>query len=346
MLHERCFNAHLPNYRLMSLIIGYLLRHVLVTPSIKDPDVTYALRELRFEEVIMSYGIFFLHELDLKKNQVPGLSTEDSKRLCEAYDTPFKLEKSIKKAPPLMQLTSQRATADYPWGKMVTYAQLNEIIQTVPNQLLKTPNTFPTDSLKHPDSALLFMSFTSQIWLLITEGFTVDSETSFESLEDAIDVWTLKGIQEKCSNGIIVHPTYDGLVVERKNKPKDVFGGRKKFFFPSKDELNSSPLKPFSKYEAYYLNVYHQILETQEEESIRKLDEDLDLIFSKLQCLPASIRERNKDVLWTTHEGKLEFVLNATYFRIGGVFFEKESRVVRRAQLTNTAVDKKLYEGK
>ena len=121
MLHERCFNTRLPNYRLMSLIIGYLLRHVLVTPSIKDPDITYALRELRFEEVIMSHGIFFLHELDLKKNQVPGLSSKDSKRLSEAYDTPFKLEKSSKEAPPQMQLTSRRATEDYPWGKMLTF---------------------------------------------------------------------------------------------------------------------------------------------------------------------------------------------------------------------------------
>jgi hypothetical protein len=330
----------------MSLIIGYLLRHVLVTPSIKDPDVTYALREMRFEEVIMSHGIFFLHELDLKKNQVPGLSSKDSKRLSEAYDTPFKLEKSTKEAPPQMQLTSRCATEDYPWGKMVTYSQLNKIIQTVSNQLLKTPDMFPPDSLKHPDSALLFMSFTSQIWLLIAGGFTVDSETSYENLEDAIGVWTLENIREKCSDSIIVHPTYDGLVVERKTKSKDMFGGRRKFFFPLKDDLNGSPLEAFAKYDPYYLNMYHQILETQEEESIRKLDEDLDLIFSKLQCLPASVRERNKDVLWTTHEGKLEFVLNAAYYRIGGVFFEKESRVVRRAQLTNTAIDKKLYEGK
>jgi hypothetical protein len=346
MFHERCFNARLPNYRLMSLIIGYLLRHVLVTPSIKDGDVSYALRELRFEEIMMSYGIFLLHDLNLKKNQLPGLSSEDSKGLCEAYDTPFQLEKSTKKAPPPMQLTSRRATTDYPWGKMVTYSQLKEIIQTVPNQLLKTPDPFPPDSLKHPDSTLLFMSFTSQIWLLIAEGFTINSQTSFEDLEDAIGFWTLKSIREKCSDSIILHPTYDGLVVERKTKAKEIFGERKKFFFPLKDEMDSSPLQAFSKYDPYYLYAYHQILETQEDELIRKVDEDLDLIFSTLQCLPASVRERNKDVLWTTHEGKLEFVLNAAYYRIGGVFFEKESRVVRRAQLTNTAVDKKLYEGK
>ena len=110
-----------------------------------------------------------------------------------------------------MQLTSHRATEDYPWGKMVTYSQLNEIIQTVPNQLLKTPTMFPLDSLKHLDSALLFMSFTNQIWLLIAEEFTVDSETGYENLEDAIGDWTLKNIQEKCSDSIIHQQTWARL---------------------------------------------------------------------------------------------------------------------------------------
>ena len=76
----------------MSLIIGYLLRHSLVTPSIKNASIAEVFRELRFEEVMMGWGAFFLHDLDLNKMKLYTVPKQDTTGLIKAYKTPFETE--------------------------------------------------------------------------------------------------------------------------------------------------------------------------------------------------------------------------------------------------------------
>ncbi|KAF8803046.1 hypothetical protein BYT27DRAFT_7226128 [Phlegmacium glaucopus] len=345
LLHESCFNARLPNYRLMSLIIVHLLRHSLVTPIIKDVVVAQVLRELRFEEVMMGWGAFFLHDLDLKRMKLPAVPGEDPKSLVKAYKTPFKPDAPKEKVPPPLKLSHERVSKDYPWGEMVAQSRLIELIQTVPDQFLKTPINMPSGSLKHRDSSPIFMSFTHQIWLLLAGQFSSKAVEVPGNLKEAMDVWTLKSIQKMYGNIISVLPTQDGLIQEtEKIKPRETFGNRRKIFFPTPDELEGSPLQPFTDHPTYYLFSYHHILDNQTEEQIENLNHDLDLIFSKLQCLPASMRERKKVTIWKTHAGNLEFVVNALYYRIKGISTEKESPAQRRSQLNAPAFRKKLYE--
>lgn len=342
LLHESCFNAHLPNYRVMSLIIGHLLKYSLITPSNKNAIVTSVLRDLRFEEVMMGWGAFFLHDLDLKKIKLRAIPEEDSTELIKTFKIPF--EHSPKeKEPPQLKLSHKRASEDYPWGEIVTRSRLIELMMTVPDQFLKAPIHMPSGSLRHPDSSLLFMSFTHQIWLLLSDQFSTFVSIP-ESLEDAMDVWTLKSIR-KISGNISLFPTYDGLIRQQeKTKPTEIFGNRRNFFFPTLDELDGSPLRPFKNLNVYYLRNYCDILETQPQEQIESLNHDLDLIFSKLQCLPASVSERKKQIIWKTHGGKLEFVTNALYYRVKGISSEKETLVHRRGQLNTLAFQKKLHE--
>jgi hypothetical protein len=342
LLHESCFNAHLPNYRIMSLIIGHLLKYSMITPSNKNAIVANVLRDLRFEEVMMGWGAFFLHDLDLEKMKLRAIPVEDSTELIKTFKIPF--EHALKeKEPPPLKLSHQRASKDYPWGDIVTHLRLIELITTVPDQFLKVPIHTPSGSLKHPDSSLLFMSFTHQIWLLLSDQFSTCVSIP-QSLEDAMDVWTLKSIR-KISGNISVFPTYDGLIRQQgKTKPTEIFGNRRKIFFPTPDELDSSPLRPFKNLNVYYLRSYCDILETQSQEQIENLNHDLDLIFSTLQCLPASVCERKKWIIWKTHGGKLEFVTNALYYRVKGISSQKETLVHRRGQLNTLAFQKKVHE--
>lgn len=329
----------------MSLIIGHLLRYSLVTPRIKDIIITKVLRDLRFEEVLMGWGAFFLHDLDLKKMKLHAIPGEDPTELIKTYKTPFE-QVPKEKEPPALKLSGQRASEDYPWGETVTHLRLMELITTVPDQFLKTPVHTPSGSLKHRDSSPIFMSFTHQIWFLLSDQFSTTLQGDIPgSLEDAMDVWTVRGVRKILGN-ISVLPTYDGLLIRQrgKMKPKEIFGNRRKIFFPPPDELEGSPLQPFTHHNIYYLWSYCRILETQTEEQIENLNHDLDLIFSTLQCLPASVCEQKKHTIWKTHNGKLEFVVNALYYRAKGISLEKETLVHRRGQLNALAFRKKLHE--
>src|SRR5882762_1005085 len=119
LLHESCFNARLPNYRLMSLVIGHLLRYSIITPTSKNAVITKGLRDLRFEEVMMGWGAFFLHDLDLKKMELRAIPGADPTELIKTFKIPFE-HASKEKEPPLLKLSHQRASEDYPWGEMVT----------------------------------------------------------------------------------------------------------------------------------------------------------------------------------------------------------------------------------
>jgi hypothetical protein len=326
----------------MSLVIGHLLKYSLITPSNKNAIVTNVLRDLRFEEVMMGWGAFFLHDLDLEKMKLRAIPEEDSTELIKTFKIPFDHAPKEKEPPPL-KLSHQRASEDYPWGEIVTDSRLKELIMTVPDQFLKVPIHTPSGTLKHPDSSPLFMSFTHQIWDLLSNKFSISVDIP-QSLEDAMHVWTLKSIK-KLSGNISVIPTYDGLIRQQgKMKPTDIFGDRRKIFFPTRAELDGSPLRPFVNVNTYYLRSYFDILETQSQEQIENLHHDLDLIFSTLQCLPASVYERKKWIIWKARGGKLEFVTNALYYRVKGISSEKETLVHRRGQLTTLALKKKVHE--
>ena len=333
----------------MSLLILYLLRHSLTTPSIKSIELSRIFRELRFEEVMMGWGCFFLHELDLKRIRIPAMPEEDSTALIKEYKAPFQMKPSQGKKPAPSELISHhRSTTLYPWGRIVSESRLIELINTVPQQFLKKIVHLSKTSLRHPDSSLIFMSFTSEIWLLLAKQFRVSTAevNAPIDLEAAMDIWSLKSIRMICDE-VTIHPTHDLLKKMgpvKKPKTEEVFGGKQKFFFPSPIDLDASPLKPFTMHETCYLSRYHHVLNNQSAEEIENLDMDLDDIFSKLQCLPAAINERGKHTIWKTEGGRVKFLINSLYYRIEGVLIEREACVRRRAQLTSLAFQKRLHE--
>jgi hypothetical protein len=333
----------------MSLLILYLLRHTLTTPSIKNVELPGILRGLRFEEVMMGWGCFFLQDLDLKRIQIPEVPEEDSTALINEYQAPFKAKPLEGKAqePALSMLSSHhRSTKLYPWGETVSESYLIELINTIPQQFIKDPVHLSGSSLLHPDSSLIFMSFTSEIWLLLAKPFSSAGDIVPTNLEAAMDIWSLKSIRKIC-NDVIIQPTHDLLKKmgpEKIKKNEEGFGGKRRFFFPSLFDLESSPLKPLTTHETCYLSRYHQVLTKQSAEEVERLHSDLDNIFSKLQCLPAAMNERGKQTIWKTESGKVKFLINSLYFRVKGVSITREKYVRRRAQLTGPAFQKRLHE--
>lgn len=297
---------------------------------------------------MMGWGCFFLHELDLKRISIPAVPEEDSTALIKEYNAPFKAKPSQGKTPAPSELISHhRSTTLYPWGEIISESRLIELIDTVPQQFLKDPMHLSNTSLRHPDSSLIFISFTSEIWLLLAKQFCNSGVNVPINLEAAMDIWSLKSIQEIC-HGVIIHPTHDLLkkIGPVKKQKSEAFAGKRRIFFPSLVDLEASPLKPLTTHEACYLSRYHHALNNQSAEEIEHLNMDLEDIFSKLQCLPAAMNERGKHTIWKTEGGRVKFLINSLYYRVKGVSIGpgREPFVRRRAQLTGPAFQKRLYE--
>ena len=48
----------------------HLMCHTCHSPEVKKDYLMDALRELRFEEIMMDYGMFFIHNLDLENHYI------------------------------------------------------------------------------------------------------------------------------------------------------------------------------------------------------------------------------------------------------------------------------------
>lgn len=58
------------NYGVSTSVQMHLMCHTCHSPEVKKDYLMDALRELRFEEIMMDYGMFFIHNLDLENHYI------------------------------------------------------------------------------------------------------------------------------------------------------------------------------------------------------------------------------------------------------------------------------------
>lgn len=342
-LHNQCFIARVPNYLSLSLVIAHLVRLTLVNTRIKTAQLRDAMRELRFEEIMMGYGFFFLHDMDLKKLTLRHIP-KDPSHLVDLYGKHYRTKKN-QPPPAQLALIQSAATAQHPWGAFLKKERLVELVKTVPNQMMKDQEVLIHTQLRHPDTAPMFMAFSAQIWLLISNSFQAIPEQTPATLQEAIEIWTLHNFQ-KMFDLVDFHPTHDGLEGIANPSANETFGDRRKFFFLKKNEASSSPLEQFCAIPNLYLSQYQTVLETQTPQKVNDLHHDLDLIFSLLQCLPLSMKERKRDVVFKLSNGRLQTILNARYYRIKGIFLQGRMITNSRAQVPGVTLLKKLLRAR
>ena len=65
------------NYRVTTTIIMHLICHTCHSPIIEKDYLWDALRDLRFEEIRETFGMFFLHDLNMDGKYISEIITED-----------------------------------------------------------------------------------------------------------------------------------------------------------------------------------------------------------------------------------------------------------------------------
>ena len=326
----------------MSLVLGHLMRHVMVNPISKEIELTQTMADLRFREVMNTFGIFYM-DISLSKFFCAEIPPQDSPRLAQKYKTPFLPKSPSKKAISRLTLVSNQVSHRFPWGKSISVKQLRELLQSCPSQFVIPPTFLDEEDMKHPDSAGIFCYFSKDIWGLASNYFHGNPAQMVEmNLTSAMKLWTIEVLHNFCPN-VSFQPTFDGVEVEGK-LPQTSFSSRRLHFFPIEDEITSHPCAAFLTSETSYLSMYHEALQKCDFESEKKLNGDLDRILSLLQCLPDSSRERGKMVIWkASSEEGLQFLVNSSLYRVKQISARSAyAKTISRAQLTQAMLKKKL----
>lgn len=330
------------------------MRHVMVTPHVTHSFLAQALRDVRFQEVMMSFGLFFLHELDAEGGLLPDIQEEDDLEVQHTYGKTLNPKPPKKHATlkyPYLALTKHALEKEYPWGTSIPWQLLEELLSTVPNQFLR-PVDFDENSLNLQESKILFMQFTGEIWLSIHAHYLKGGQCpEIHTFQDAINLWTVNGLKSFVTDFIIL-PSANGLpgCPPRHVSSQQSFEDRMSIYFPSSTVVSShqtSIWKHYSRHMAY-LHVYHTYINQFDADKRGLLDSDLKFIFSHLQCLPTAAGNKKPHVVWQAHKNKLKFIANSRYYRVSNIGPPVKSltQTSHKAQLPGTVIERHIYEDK
>jgi hypothetical protein len=344
---------HPPNYGTISTIVIHLIRHLMVTPQVSHQFLARSLRDSRFEEVMMDFGMFFLHNLDLETMALLDCQEEDDAEVLKVYGNAINTrgrKKKTQQEVPSLALTKQAQQKTYPWGSSVTWRNLEDLLSTIPHQFLKAVE-FDQDTLCLPESKLLFTQFSVEIWLSVHSSYLKGGQLPpLDNFQSAMDLWTVEGLQKAVTNFRIL-PSGHGLpgCPPRLISSQKSFQDRVSIYFPPPTVVASKNTSLWQHYACNnaYLDVYHGYLKIWDEEKRDMLNNDLRLIFSHLQCLPLDSHDKPTPVIWQAHQTKLQFIANPKYYPISTIGQStKPIKTTQKAQLPVTIIQSRLFDDK
>jgi hypothetical protein len=343
------------NYGTMSSVVVYLMRHIMVTPQVKHTFLRDALRDLRLDSVMERFGIFFLHDLKLRNEVLclRELPTEDSAEVIHLYGASLKKPtKTIADRPHQLVRVPQQG---YPWGADPSWPRIQQLLETEPLDFLGKWKL--DDNWTRPEQFQvmeLFIEFTTQIWLSIAESFApIGTLPTPATLDDAMETWTVSEIHSILGSDYCRFlPSSNGLQgkLPPNQKQQPSFSQRRTIFFPpSTDDIPENSIwHPYTQSPRYIFH-YHQHLNNwkDDQEAIDQLHKGLDDIFGQLQCLPLSVLDNNKKLIWCATSGKINFISNSKFYRIqsvGSGAGQPRSQVPKRPQASKGVLQKRLIE--
>lgn len=317
-MHQKLSVTRPPNYRLLSLITTHLMRYVMVTPQGKHKCLTESLKSLRFDGIVDRFGMFFLHDFDLLTCHLEEIDEQDPREVKDLGGHTHNHSGSRTSRP--LQLSDGHDHEEFPWGQALSWQRVQDLVATECCSFL-SPWKFTHQEEEDSISKKLFKVFTRDMWLSLG-AHVVESNRlpNPRSLEEAMQTWTPQRIGQILGKDLcqFLASTHGLRGKYPKNIQSKSFVEMRNIFFPGPDV----PLQHHSLWKAYsldgaYIQMYHDYLRRSSEEEAEKLHDDLDSIFSNLQCLPPS-KPPNKSgtVIWSAIGGKVQFITNPSFYRV------------------------------
>jgi hypothetical protein len=299
----------------------HLMRYVMVTPRENYDCLRESLRSLRFQGTRDRFGMFFLHGFDLPSCHLEEIPQDDPKELIALGSGKLNYPALVKKktSRPL-QLSDGHDQEEFPWGKSLSWQRIQDLIATECCSFLRQWK-FTHGQEEDNISKKLFKVFTRDMWLSLGTHM-VDSNRlpNPRSLEDAMQTWTPQKIEEllgkdQCQFLASTHGLQGNFP---KNTQSKSFSDMRSTFFPGPEVC--LPKQSFWNVYAHhgaYIQMYHEYLQHSSDDEIEELHNNLDSIFSDIQCLPPSKPpNRRGTVIWSAIGGRVQFITNSFFYRI------------------------------
>jgi hypothetical protein len=306
---------------MVTVIITYLMRFVMVTPRANHCCLRESIRNLRFEKIMERFGMVFLHDFDVQSCKLGEIGLKDPAELMDLSGCTVKHPHTSRNQPTRpLQLSDGQDEEDFPWGRALSWQRIQDLLRTECCSFLR-PLEFTHGLEEDGAYQKLFKVFTRDLWLSIGSHVVESNRLPKpRSLEGAIRTWTPQRIEQILGKDRCHFlPSTHGLVGKYpKNAHTTSFMDMRPIFFPGldvnipKDCIWNSYTHPGA-----YIHIYHGYLEHWSDVDIQKLNEYLDGIFSNLQCLPLSKPpDKSRTVIWSAVGGKIQFVTNPSFYRI------------------------------
>ena len=306
------------NYGVTTAIIMHLIRHICHSPIIEKDYLRDALRDVRFEEVRETFGMFFLHDLDMDNLYITEIIAEDPpqcRRQFESYKN-RRANRFVAKVPPAQ---STEASAEFPLGRTPSYHDLQYFLANS-----KEPWTIFRDWQWVSDfdqsvskvAADLFIMFTREFMNSLRLENLRGGYPNPKDLAEAMETWTVKSI---CLDLVSPHFVASNYRLAGTFKgPRDKAPNHLNIFFPrEKDGLEGSHWGPML--EVGYLREYFQFKATKAPEDFDRLRRDIQMILNELQCIPISLPPGGNvryGKLWVANQRGLQMWTNSTFYKL------------------------------
>ncbi|OJA20364.1 hypothetical protein AZE42_07317 [Rhizopogon vesiculosus] len=284
-----------PNLGILTGVLNHMLRSTTSTPIAYDHHVRESLALLQFRNVLETAGIFFLHDFNISSDTcLDEVQQVDDMHVLAIMGINSKAQRD--KAVGRMEGwgSADSDSDDYPIGRMPTWNRLKAVIASTPAMIMR-PWIWPS-SLNDSEMSMgrLFIMFTRQIWLMLTEEVLKGIRPYPNSLQEAMKCWTITSVDDTlaavafdaCNSGL--HDN-TGITPGRMGPRSRSFANRCSIFFPH----SNAPHKDKDPWSALrigdgYIAEFHRMMEKMDENQQTSLQEGLCEVFSYLHCLPAS----------------------------------------------------------
>ena len=307
------------------------------TNPVPPPHVRHALAHLEAQTVMNNYGSLFLHDLDLSTQTVlPEIQehdTEDILRLLGLSKSSSKRVRQPRRVNPIPE-----TSIGYPLGPAPSWSEIARFIEDNPEGFTR-PYVFELYISDTTKAAILFRSFTIQIWLLVHDSWLMNKHFSApKTVEEAMEFWTMEfcrariaRVSFKASNG--------GLTGSIPGHKELSFRERATaWYFPPPDQSARKGSQWWIYFqEVGYIHSYHNMLQSCDEDDAESLNNALTDIFGFIQVLPWSCppSESSHGWVWKKDDDAIKMVVNPHYYlmrEVGG----KRSKPVDRKRVTNS----------
>jgi hypothetical protein len=331
-------NPAASNYGVMTGLFTYLMQSVLFTPTMVNSYVRESLALLNYKATADRFGMFFLHDLDMKKDIcLQGVLVKDDLDILRKLGVESIHRLRLPRAAPPGNEDEEEEEA-YPIGRTPSWPELNSALKAQPWTIMRRW-TWPSalDQYKNAEegsmvhaASKLFQLFTSQIWATLNDSWKANPDLHAPTtLQAALECWTLDGLHNSLNSYWII-PCNSNIHGDIPGPKAPSFASRSGLYFVKEaSEQLRGVWEPLAKAPGF-ISEYQKQIEKLDDDDIDELDGALETIFSQCQCLPNSKFEGGS-VIWEVRKGDVVLLGNPRFYKIVSISNSGRKHQTRRA---------------